>query len=173
MNDINYTPIDVDYSEETTKTKLLEYIKENKALVFTIGSFTVLTVLVSGILLLNKIKEDKAIAQKTAVETQTKQTVNAPDVKSATDSKLSSTPTPIPKTPTRPPSRTPTKTPTKSPTPTHSSATSTPTKTLTPIPTSTTAPTSTPVHTSTPVPTSTQTPTLSPTTTDTPVPIPS
>jgi hypothetical protein len=106
MNDINYTPIDVDYSEETTKTKLLEYIKENKALVFTIGSFTVLTVLVSGILLLNKIKEDKAIAQKTAVETQTKQTVNAPDVKSATDSKLSSTPTPIPKTPTRPPSRT-------------------------------------------------------------------
>jgi cytoskeletal protein RodZ len=173
MNDINYTPIDVDYSEETTKTKLLEYIKENKALVFTIGSFTVLTVLVSGVLLLNKIKEDKAIAQKTAVETQTKQTVNAPDVKSATDSKLSSTPTPIPKTPTRPPSRTPTKTPTKSPTPTHSSATSTPTKTLTPIPTSTTAPTSTPVHTSTPVPTSTQTPTLSPTTTDTPVPIPS
>ena len=169
MNEINYTPIEVEYAEANTKTKLIEYIKENKALVFTISGFTILTVLVSGVLILNRIKENRVTAQMNAVQAQTKKTVSASEVKSATDTKLHPTSTPVTKTPTlkltRPPTRTPTKSPTNSPTPSSgTNPTNTPADTSTPVPST---PTNTPVPpTATPIP-----PTAIPATpTSTPVP---
>ncbi len=178
MDEINYTPIEVEYAEGNTKTKLIEYVKENKALVFTISGFTILTVLVSGVLLLSRIKENKVTAQMNAVQAETKRTVSASEVKSATDTKLSGTLTPVTKTPTtkltRPPTRTPTKSPTKSPTPTSASGvTSVPTSTYTPAPSNTSTPVPSNTHTPTPTsPTSTptQTPTLTPIPTATPTP---
>ena len=176
MNEINYTPIEVEYAEANAKTKLIEYIKENKALVFTISGFTILTVLVSGVLILNRIKENKVTAQMNAVQAQTKKTVSASEVKSATDTKLHPTSTPVTKTPTlkltRPPTRTPTKTPTSSPTPsTGTNPTNTPTYTATPVPPNTSAPVPTTAP-ATPTPSATPTVTLTPTVTPTPTPTP-
>ena len=72
MDEINYTPIEIEFTEPGAKAKLLEYVKENKALVITISGFTILTVLVSGVLILSRMRENKIASQMSVVESQTK-----------------------------------------------------------------------------------------------------
>lgn len=175
MTSLNYTPIEVEYIEETTLSKITAYVKENKMLVASIGSLTVLSLLISGIFIFRSVAgQQEAMApqpQPTASAlpmSAQKQVTTSPNALGVTDVVRRPTATKIP--PTRPPTRTPTKTliPTSTTAPT-----SPPANTSTPVPTNTTAPTNTPLPTATQVPpTPTQTPTNtppSPTPTNSPV----
>lgn len=174
MNEINYTPIDLDNVNDAPQTpKLFDYARTHKPLVFMVSSLTVLTVLVLGIFVFSTVRE-RQIARGIAPRDAQTTKVNAPEVRSAEDSRINLSPVASASaTLTRPPTRTPTTTRTPTPSlirpPTHTptiapSSTSTPvpepTATYTPAPPTSTA---TPTHTSTP------THTITPTLTDLPV----
>lgn len=171
MTDINYTPIEVEYPGDNIKTKMLEYVKENKAVVATVGIFTIITLLVGGVLIVNRMAASNETAQTVSPTPATGVAAEKTDVKSATDKRIASPSATLTRKPTapltRPPTRTPTKTPSPSPT---SNATIAPTNTATPEPTNTTAPTNTPQPTNSPTLTPNPTATYTPTPTATPIP---
>ncbi|HNQ31361.1 MAG TPA: hypothetical protein PKG71_03345 [Candidatus Woesebacteria bacterium] len=168
MNEINYTPIDVDSVSDFVQTpKLLDYARTHKPLVFMVSSLTVLTVLVLGIFVFSTVRE-RQIARGIAPRDAQTTKVNAPEVRSAEDSRTTLSPVASASaTLTRPPTRTPTTT--RTPTP---SLIRPPTHTPTIVPPSTSTPVPEPTATYTPVPpTATFTPTYThtPTPTDSPI----